>query len=486
MAISVTVVEAKQSNADVTTPFTFAFASYTFTAGRLYLIAAGTSVASAPISTVSSITGATAAFTFVNQKKYGASAPNEVRNVEIWRYAPASTVTETLTVALSGGSTDTNAVLLEVTGCKVSGTNGADGIVQSLGAGNALATTGLVTLSAFADSNNRPVGWFQHRTNEVGSAGANFIALQTNSWASPSNGGILEWSSTTADATVDATWTTSSNWGGVAVEIAIAASGSPGSGTAVATGAGVGKSLFNAPGSGTAVATGAGTGKANFKGVGAGTAVATGAATTGLIGSGTAVATGAAVGKSLATGVGSGVAVATGDAVNGSSVPSSGIGSGIAVATGDGVGSSEVRVVGEGVVVATGDGVGSFTFETTAKQINPDDAYISGAIGSAAPRRKGLDQRSPIQESPYKYGSGQVPGGKVNIEMEESPEDVDAAILNEQYSEYNGFTLDQIVRMQNLVREYDDQIAMRQLAAQYEAKVKAQEEDDLTALWLLL
>jgi len=114
------------------------------------------------------------------------------------------------------------AAMIEVTGTKTSGTNGADAVANyktNTDSGTSLQ----VTMDAFADSNNRPVAFFSHRAasdTEVTDHEPGYTELHDGPHGSVMMGHMAEWHPTVAETTPSASWVNSGACGGFALEIA--------------------------------------------------------------------------------------------------------------------------------------------------------------------------------------------------------------------------------------------------------------------------
>ena len=225
MAINITLVEAIHNSADASS---YAFASHTFTAGNLYIAFIITSHASLQAPAVLTLNGTTAVFTNITSVIFS-GASNNLRNLEAWRFLPAANVTEVVTATLTGNTPATSGdlILLEITGHDISGINGSGAIVQnSTVSGTTGDTTGSVTLNAFGNSNNRPLGCIVHVTAETSTVGSGFSSLDDGNHTAPSLGALTEWHATSANNTINATWTTNGKFGIIGLEIKNASSSS--------------------------------------------------------------------------------------------------------------------------------------------------------------------------------------------------------------------------------------------------------------------
>jgi len=280
MALNVTLVEGIHTTTDNTS---FALASHTYTAGNVYLIWIATSHASLLAPTVSTINGTgTVSFSFVDK----VVTSNSVRSLELWKFVPGSTLTEVVTVTLTGNtpSTKTSASLIEITGANTSAP-----IVQYNNATASSGTTGLVTLAALTNSANCTVSGFGHNVAEATGVGANFAELEDVNHSSPSSAWQTQWS-TTGDITCDVTYATSSYYYGIAAEIAVLSSGLAGAAADVVAATGALTTSIQTAGAAADVAssTGALITGIRLAGTPADVVIATGALTTGISLAGTA------------------------------------------------------------------------------------------------------------------------------------------------------------------------------------------------------
>jgi len=157
----------------------------------------------------------------------GVAYSSNNRRIQAWRaLATSGATTGVVTVDLNGEmSYSMGAVIIEFTGTKTSGTNGADAVANykiTTGSGASLE----VLMDAFADPNNRPVAFFSHRSaaeatdHEPGYTELCDMSHSTN----PMMSYEAEWHDTltgeTTPPTPSASWTTSASCGGFALEIA--------------------------------------------------------------------------------------------------------------------------------------------------------------------------------------------------------------------------------------------------------------------------
>jgi hypothetical protein len=83
------------------------------------------------------------------------------------------------------------------------------------------ATSGSVTLNSAAKQQNRPLSFFVHLANEATTFRANWTetAGADGNFTSPATGAEAQFRLDTFETTASATWTTSSAWRGVALEV---------------------------------------------------------------------------------------------------------------------------------------------------------------------------------------------------------------------------------------------------------------------------
>lgn len=253
--------------------------------------------------------------------------------LSVWVRDAGASPTNAAAAASWGSSRTGGAVIeFEVTGAAIAG--GATGCIVQNPTNNGTGTSGSVTLSAAGNSQNRPMSFWCHLANEATTPRTNWTETTgaDGNFNNPATGAEGQFRSDTFETTASASWTTSSAWRGVALEIkaqlvytatvtggATAGAGSvtysfvaapldkqyTGSGGAVADGTATKARTFAYPVSGGAVASGVATTSfsRSWSYTGADGAVASGAATTSYTqgsaafsytGSGGAVATGAA------------------------------------------------------------------------------------------------------------------------------------------------------------------------------------------------
>jgi len=146
--------------------------------------------------------------------------------ISLWGAIPTSTVTETVTATFTTGGSQANCSwsLTEVDGADVS-TTVANAIVQSASVtSGSQGTSGSITLAAFGDTDNRPfAGFYTSQANTSLVAGTDFSLLGTSNPGETNSIGS-EWRSDAVDTGPDMSWTGTSHYAGIAVEVKIAAS----------------------------------------------------------------------------------------------------------------------------------------------------------------------------------------------------------------------------------------------------------------------
>jgi len=224
--IGASLVTSIADDADLSS---YSFPSATYSNNVLYIafttsmcasgVNCGQGVDVAP--TVTSVTGAGLSFTEIGPAG-GVTFSTLARRIQAWRaLATTGAGTGAVTVSLNGTASSMGAAMIAFTGMKTSGTNGADAVVQwptNTGGGSVYSLA--VTMAAFANSNNRPVAFFAHRAEEPTYPKTGYTELFDGTTNSLLMGYEAEWHATTAETNPSASWATSSNCGGFALEIA--------------------------------------------------------------------------------------------------------------------------------------------------------------------------------------------------------------------------------------------------------------------------
>ena len=220
MAITI-ALPANGSGADATDATGYTTGSIDFVSGRVYVMVVdnsrGTSTATQP-----SVSGSTSG-TWGTEGLFGAtydkSASSPVRRIRVLTFTATSTFSETLSISF-GATTQT--------GCRwiVAEVSGADTdapIVQAVENEGDAGTTASVSLAALADAANAVIGFFGcDSPSDAFTEGAGFTLLGQVSNASPNSSACCVYA--IGDNAPSATMSTA-DWGGVAVEVAIAPAG---------------------------------------------------------------------------------------------------------------------------------------------------------------------------------------------------------------------------------------------------------------------
>ena len=136
--------------------------------------------------------------------------------ITLWWGIAASPTTGVIT--FGSGETNTHAAWSV---SEFPGANITTPIVQSPAASTGTNTTVTITLSAFGSADNAAFGFFNHFANEVTTEGTGFTEIHDNTTAENTQAYQTEWKLN--DATVDASWATSSEYVALALEIGAAA-----------------------------------------------------------------------------------------------------------------------------------------------------------------------------------------------------------------------------------------------------------------------
>lgn len=198
-------ITSGNSSTDATS---YATASVTLKAGRLYLLSVVNTKASADV--ISAVTGGPT-FTSRATTQFNGTA----HRVSLWSAVPTTDYTGTLTIDFGGGNTQTACVwsLLECSGVDTTTT---DGIVQTA-TGTGSSTTPLATLGAFDSADNATFGINANVSDTTTTPGAGFTEMSDNNAATPAACMQTQWrvdNDTTSDGTI-----TSAQWGAIAAEI---------------------------------------------------------------------------------------------------------------------------------------------------------------------------------------------------------------------------------------------------------------------------
>jgi hypothetical protein len=218
VAIAFSSLTDNSSASDATT---YATASVTLTANRLYLLFVSHRTTTGPV-TAATATSTGATWVAIDSQGFNNDDGTGLNRITVLRTMVGSDQTGAITIAF-GGQTQLGAAwaVIEVTGMDTSGTNGSGAIVTS----NKNLSTGVLTLTltfaALSASANRPIAGF-------GSINSN-AANQSTDWTQLAEriGDTaylcVAWNDSDADTTVVSTISSNSDHGGVGIEIKAAA-----------------------------------------------------------------------------------------------------------------------------------------------------------------------------------------------------------------------------------------------------------------------
>jgi hypothetical protein len=127
------------------------------------------------------------------------------------------------------GSNRTGCTITEFEVRNASLSGGVTSAVVQKPTNNGTGTSGSVTLAAATAARNRPISFFAHLANEVSNAQTNWT-LETGArgnFNTPATSAIGQFRNDAFETTASSSWSTSSAWRGVALEIAVADTGIP-------------------------------------------------------------------------------------------------------------------------------------------------------------------------------------------------------------------------------------------------------------------
>lgn len=229
MAISVTQRGALNTTTNITASGTSTIASVVLTSGRVYVAFVHLVSGSGTPPAVVSI--AATGLSMTKRTTTGDSEVLGIKRVEVWYgiCTASGTVTVTMTInAVASSVSDWD--IYELDGCKTSGTNGADAIVQAVCDTKSAATSiDIAGLAAFADSGNRPIAFCIHGAPEATTHDpGGYTELLDANHTTPDTAVCIQWHSSSADTAPGFSWTTSIASLAIAIEIAIAAAAAGG------------------------------------------------------------------------------------------------------------------------------------------------------------------------------------------------------------------------------------------------------------------
>lgn len=194
-----------------------AFGGFTFTEGRMYIIFFGTSFTGSTPATVS-LSGTGQTWTEVGTSG-GALNTTSQRRIQAFRFAPASTNTNTVSVTYGGtGSQDGSFYyIIQITGCLTTGTNGSDGIIQAVTDDDGSADP-TITLAALTNRSGVIMSFINENNPPAGTAESGWSEVHDGGYGTPNTGGYLMSITSSSDNTPTVT-AASSNWAGIAIEL---------------------------------------------------------------------------------------------------------------------------------------------------------------------------------------------------------------------------------------------------------------------------
>jgi hypothetical protein len=192
--------------------------SFPFEAGKLYIaFMFVTNSAGSPA--VASITGTGQTWTSIADITFNTIATGNSR-LQAFRHYSTTTHTDNITYGYTGTQDGSGVIILEVSNAVNTGTNGADAIVQIVTNRADATSNPNVTMAALTGSHNGVAAAFMNQTNPfTGTAEAGWFETEDNGYNTPTTGGYCMYRNTTTDNTPTVT-AASSNWGGIAIEIA--------------------------------------------------------------------------------------------------------------------------------------------------------------------------------------------------------------------------------------------------------------------------
>lgn len=211
---SLVVASVLTSGSDVTDATSYVSASITPAANALIL---GVIHVRKSAATVSNPTATGNGLTWVEEKTI---ANGNTRRLNVFRAMDASPTTGAVTFDL-GGVTHLHAIwaILQFTNVDTTGTNGSGAVPQSATTSGS-GTSGTATLAAFGNVNNATFGAWGIQNNENITPGSGFTEETDVGITDGAAQLVLETEfKNTNDTSVDASWTTSDTYRGIALEI---------------------------------------------------------------------------------------------------------------------------------------------------------------------------------------------------------------------------------------------------------------------------
>jgi hypothetical protein len=189
----------------------------TLTAGKFYIMFAGTSNGAGTPATVS-LSGTGQTWTEIGTAG-GALNSTSGKRVQAFRYYATSTTTSDITFSYTGTQDGGWCALYEVAGAVTTGTNGADAIVQTVTNTDNATQHPNISLAALQSRAGVIAGWINDVNPPAGTAEASWTESIDGGYATPDTGGYVMYRSSTSDNTPSWTAGTFSNWAGIGIEV---------------------------------------------------------------------------------------------------------------------------------------------------------------------------------------------------------------------------------------------------------------------------
>ncbi len=189
--------------------------SFTMDAGKLYITFVGCSNAGGTPATAS-ISGTGQTWTEL-WTSGGAVNASSHKRIQAFIFAPSSTNSNATSISYSGTADGTFVETYVATGCVVTGTNGADAIVQAAG-GQSNSANPSSTLGALQSRAAVLFAVINDANPFTGTPESGWTEGTDNGYASPTTGGYIMYRTNTTDNTPTVT-AASSNWAGFVIEL---------------------------------------------------------------------------------------------------------------------------------------------------------------------------------------------------------------------------------------------------------------------------
>lgn len=192
-------------------------ASQTYSAGKFYLLIHMRVDGSTPSNFT--VTGTSSTWTEVANVT-GITSGTPTARIKVFRYAPTSDVTESLSMSGAGLEDGSIVVLYEITGVVTTGTNGSNAIVQAVtNSGDASANPSITMSALESPGRNTVIAFFGNNVNPFGATPeTDWTELSEGGFTVPTTGGVFIRRNTTTDNTPSVT-ASASDWIGVAIEL---------------------------------------------------------------------------------------------------------------------------------------------------------------------------------------------------------------------------------------------------------------------------